>query len=39
MLFWRVKDGRYWQERASLPDPDVVHGLKAGTADPDGLEG
>jgi amino acid transporter len=39
MLFWRVKDGRYWQERAGLPDPDVVHGLKAGTADSDGLEG
>ena len=39
MLFWRVKDGRYWQGSASLPDPDVVHGLKAGTADPDGLEG
>ena len=39
MLFWRIKDGRYWQERASLPDPDVVHGLKAGAADPDGLEG
>lgn len=39
MLFWRVKDGRYWQEKASLPDPDVVHGLKVGAADPDGLEG
>ncbi|MDO9456713.1 APC family permease [Nocardioides sp.] len=39
MLFWRVKDGRYWQEKAGLPDPDVVHGLKAGKADPDGLEG
>jgi amino acid transporter len=32
MLFWRVRDGRYWQERPGLPDPDVVHGLKhAGT--------
>jgi amino acid transporter len=39
MLFWRVKDGRYWEERAGLPDPDVVHGVKAPTADPDGLEG
>lgn len=28
MLFWRVRDGRYWQERPGLPDPDVVHGLK-----------
>ncbi|WP_134741777.1 APC family permease [Nocardioides sp. 503] len=39
MLFWRTRDGRYWQERAGLPDPDVVHGVKAGRADPDGLEG
>ena len=39
MLFWRIKDGRYWQEKAGLPDPDVVHGIKAGAADPDGLEG
>lgn len=31
MLFWRFKDGRYWQEKAGLPDPDVVHGLKVGT--------
>lgn len=39
MLFWRVKDRRYWQERAGLPDPDVVHGVKTPDADPDGLEG
>ncbi len=40
MLFWRVKDGRYWQERASLPDPDVVHGLKVGVGDHhDGMGG
>ena len=42
MLFWRVKDGRYWQEKPGLPDPDVVHGIKTGTAftgDSDGLEG
>jgi len=39
MLFWRAKDGRYWAERAGLPDPDIVHGVKPPEADPDGLEG
>ncbi|WP_232677104.1 APC family permease [Nocardioides sp. R-C-SC26] len=39
MLVWRVQDSRFWQERAGLPDPDVVHGLKQAAADPDGLEG
>ncbi len=39
MFFWRSRDGRYWQERPSLPDPDVVRGLKAGAKDPDGMEG
>lgn len=39
MLFWRTQDRRYWQERAGLPDPDVVRGVKAADADPDGLEG
>jgi amino acid transporter len=28
MLFWRTQDARYWAERPSLPDPDVVHGHK-----------
>jgi len=39
MFFWRTQDKRYWQERAGLPDPDVVHGVKSAAADPDGLEG
>ncbi|WP_205470948.1 APC family permease [Nocardioides sp. SYSU D00038] len=39
MVVWRVQDRRYWDERPSLPDPDVVHGLKAPRPDPDGLEG
>ena len=39
MFIWRTQDKRYWQERAGLPDPDVVHGVKAAVADPDGLEG
>ena len=39
MFFWRTQDKRYWQERAGLPDPDVVHGVKAPATDPDGLEG
>ena len=29
MFVWRTQDKRYWQERAGLPDPDVVHGVKA----------
>lgn len=39
MLFWRTQDSRFWAERPSLPDPDVVHGLKSPRPDPDGLEG
>ncbi len=39
MLFWRIKDGRFWQESAGVADPDVVHGTKAAATDPDGLEG
>ena len=39
MFIWRTQDKRYWQERAGLPDPDVVHGVKAPATDPDGLEG
>ncbi|RYB92005.1 APC family permease [Nocardioides oleivorans] len=39
MLFWRTRDASYWDERPSLPDPDVVHGLKPPRPDPDGLEG
>ena len=39
MFIWRTQDKRYWQERAGLPDPDVVHGLKSAAPDPDGLEG
>ena len=39
MFVWRSQDRRYWQERAGLPDPDVVHGVKAAAGDPDGLEG
>jgi amino acid transporter len=39
MLFWRSRDARFWEERAGVADPDVVHGVKAAAADPDGLEG
>ena len=39
MLIWRTQDKRYWEERAGLPDPDVVRGIKAADSDPDGLEG
>ncbi|MFD4132660.1 APC family permease [Streptomyces goshikiensis] len=28
MCFWRVRDGRFWQERRSVADPDLVHGKK-----------
>ncbi len=38
MLVWRARDRRYWHERPSLPDPDVVHGLKSAVPDPDGME-
>jgi hypothetical protein len=39
MLFWRTRDQRFWQERPSVADPDIVHGVKAAQADPDGMEG
>ena len=39
MLFWRTRDARFWEERAGVADPDVVHGVKAPASDPDGLEG
>lgn len=39
MLAWRAQDARYWDERPSVPDPDVVHGLRAPRPDPDGVEG
>jgi amino acid transporter len=39
MLVWRSQDARFWQERAGVADPDVVRGVKAPAADPDGLEG
>lgn len=39
MFVWRAQERRYWAERPSLPDPDVVHGLKPARPDPDGLEG
>ncbi len=39
MLVWRTQDRRFWDEKPSLPDPDVVHGLKSPRPDPDGLEG
>ena len=39
MLVWRVLDGRFWEERAGVPDPDLVHGRRSAPADPDGLEG
>ncbi len=39
MLFWRSRDARFWQERPSVADPDIVHGKKAAISDPDGLEG
>ncbi len=29
MLFWRVKDGRYWQERPSVADPVLAAGGRA----------
>lgn len=39
MLVWRTRDARFWQERPTVADPDVVHGVKAPRTDPDGLEG
>ena len=34
MLFWRIQDKRYWDEQPRLPDPDVVHGIKAARPTP-----
>ncbi|MFF8267099.1 APC family permease [Streptomyces sp. NPDC016562] len=28
MCFWRVRDGRFWQERRGVADPALVHGGK-----------
>ena len=39
MLFWRSRDHRFWQERPSVADPDIVHGHKSAIPDPDNLEG
>lgn len=39
MFVWRARDARFWQERPTVADPDVVHGVKAAHGDPDGLEG
>jgi hypothetical protein len=39
MLFWRTRDARFWEERASVADPDIVHGRKSALSDPDGLDG
>ena len=39
MLIWRTQDARFWRERPSVADPDIVHGRKAAMPDPDGLEG
>lgn len=27
MFVWRIKDKTYWQERAGVADPDLVHGV------------
>ncbi|MGW7454093.1 APC family permease [Streptomyces sp. NPDC054787] len=29
MCFWRVRDGRFWQERRGVADPALVHGGKS----------
>ena len=39
MLIWRTQDSRFWQERAGVADPDIVHGRKTATSDPADLEG
>ena len=39
MFYWRSRDGRFWLERPSLPDPDVVRRVTPAVKDPDGLEG
>ncbi len=38
MLVWRARDRTFWQERAGVVDPDIVHGTKAAAGDPDGME-
>ncbi len=35
MLVWRTRDARFWEERAGVADPDVVHGREKAAADPD----
>ena len=35
MIFWRIKDGRYWQEKTSVADPVLAAG---GHRDADGNE-
>ena len=35
MIFWRIKDGRYWQEKPSVADPVLAAG---GQRDADGNE-
>ena len=35
MIFWRIKDGRYWQEKPSVADPVLAAG---GSSDSDGNE-
>jgi amino acid transporter len=39
MLIWRAQDKRFWDERPGVADPDIVRGVKAAQADPDGMEG
>lgn len=39
MLVWRTREARYWRERPSVADPDVVRGLRSARPDPAGLEG
>ena len=39
MFVWRAHDRTFWQERAGVADPDVVHGTRAAAGDPDGMEG
>jgi amino acid transporter len=35
MLFWRIKDGRFWQERPSVADPVLAAGGRRPTTDPE----
>ncbi|MFE2310945.1 APC family permease [Streptomyces sp. NPDC059411] len=28
MCFWRIRDGRFWQERRGVADPELVRGFK-----------